>query len=93
MIKIDFENIKDIKTTCVYMYINTINNKTEGTREWQFVYQIREDVLDINWEVEPEYDDDGEMIPGTGEGAEIAGCCDCLCRRRLQCYWQLLSLY
>lgn len=27
MIKIDFENIKDIKTTCVYMYINTINNK------------------------------------------------------------------
>ena len=49
-----------------------INNKTEGTREWQFVYQIREDVLDINWEVEPEYDDDGEMIPGTGEGAEIS---------------------
>ena len=38
MIKIDFENIKDIKTTCVYMYINTIN------KEWDSFMDIEREL-------------------------------------------------
>ena len=41
-------------TTPFYYYIQKcnytiINNKTVGTREWKFMYQIREDVLDISY--------------------------------------------
>lgn len=49
-----------------------INNKVVGTRDWKFVYQIREDVLDVNWLAEPEYNEDGDLVPGTEEQMEIS---------------------
>lgn len=49
-----------------------INNKTIGTRDWKFIYQIREDILDVNWLAEPVYNDEGELVPGTEEEMEIS---------------------
>lgn len=49
-----------------------INNKTVGTREWRFVYQIREDVLDVHWLADPVFNEDGELVPGSEEEMEIS---------------------
>lgn len=39
-----------------------VNNKVEGTREWRFVYWIREDVLDVSTEITKSLDEYGEDI-------------------------------
>ena len=49
-----------------------VNCKTESTREWKFVYQIREDVLDIKYLSEPIYDDYGELTEESEDSMEIS---------------------
>ena len=49
-----------------------INNKATGTREWRFVYQIREDVLDVNWLAEPIIDENGNLVQAGEEVMEIS---------------------
>lgn len=39
-----------------------INNKATSTREWKFVYQIREDELNVMYYSDPEFDEDGELL-------------------------------
>ncbi len=46
-----------------------INNKVSGTREWKFIYQIREDILDLNILSTPTIDDDGNLVTTDGEAA------------------------
>lgn len=50
--------IKDIRTRPYTI----VNNKVEGTREWKFVYWIREDVLDVSTEITNKLDEYGETV-------------------------------
>ena len=49
-----------------------INNKATGTREWKFVYEIREDILDVNWLANPSIDEDGNMTQVGEDVMEIS---------------------
>lgn len=62
------QNKKDVRSRPYTI----INNKTEGTRSWHFVYQIREDVLDVHWLSEPNYNEEGELVNGQNEEMEIS---------------------
>ena len=49
-----------------------VNCKATATREWKFVYHIREDKLDINYLKEPIYDEYGELTDESEESMEIS---------------------
>lgn len=49
-----------------------INNKATSTREWKFMYWIREDRLDVSFYKEPEYDEDGELVQSDEEQMQIS---------------------
>lgn len=49
-----------------------INNKATGTREWKFVYCIREDVLDVDWLFHHEQDENGDLVTSDEETMEIS---------------------
>lgn len=49
-----------------------VNNKATGTREWKFVYWIREDTLDINKLNDQTQDENGEWITTNEKTVEIS---------------------
>ena len=49
-----------------------VNNKATGTREWKFVYAIREDKLDINFIQEHKQDENGDLVISNEETQEIS---------------------
>lgn len=49
-----------------------INNKATSTREWKFVYQIREDKLNVMYYSDPEYDEDGELVESGEESMSVS---------------------
>lgn len=49
-----------------------INNKATGTREWKFVYCIREDILNVNLSPKHTLDENGDIIISNEETKEIS---------------------
>jgi len=49
-----------------------VNCKTETTRKWKIIYQIREDDLSIKYLKEPIYDEYGELTDESQDSMEIA---------------------